>query len=146
MKRILLIVTLMTLSGATSCGNGNVLDYLSTLHDLRGTSYWTLQCSTYITTAKHFGRHCGAAEFWKNGCGGALATVAEVPSLAAVPVDSLQPGDVLAFHGVHVAAYVGNGHFMDSDPTHNGVGDMTPNAIKNDGWFTGKVKILRWKN
>jgi len=129
---------------STSC-TVSPSDYLSMLVGLRGTSYWTLQCSTYITTAKHF-RHCGAAEFWNNGCGGALATVAEVPSIEKIPVTSLQAGDVVAFHGVHVAAYIGDGKFMDSDPNHGGVGDMTPNAIHNDGWFTGEVKILRWRN
>lgn len=144
MKRLSLIFVLVSMIAMNGCGGG-LGDYLDALKALRGTSYWTLQCSTYITTAKNF-RHCGAADFWKTGCGGALTTVAVVPSVEEIPIAILQPGDVIAFHGVHVAAYVGDGKFMDSDPNHYGVGDMTPNAIKGDTWFVGKVKILRWKS
>ena len=55
------------------------------------------------------------------------------------------PGDVAAFHGVHVAAYIGKGNWMDSDYRHGGVGVMRPNR-RRGGWFYGKVKILRWKD
>lgn len=144
MFRKLLIVALFT-SMLTSCGDGKAGSYLDMLKSLRGTSYWTLQCSTYITTAHHF-HHCGAAGFWKDGCGGALAVVEQKRSLNEINPAELQPGDVLAFHGVHVAAYVGNGKFMDSDPNHDGVGDMTPDAIHGDLWFNGQVKVLRWKS
>ena len=144
MRKLTTIGLLLMCMFSMSCDGGKT-DYLSMLVALRGTSYWTLQCSSYITTAHHF-RHCGAAEFWQNGCGGALVTVAEVSSIEKIPVAKLQAGDVIAFHGVHVAAYIGDGKFMDSDPNHYGVGDMTPDAIHGDTWFTGKVRILRWKN
>lgn len=144
-KSIAGVITVMCLLTLTSCDGADQNDYLLRLFSLRGTSYWTLQCSDYITTAKKF-RHCGAAEFWRNGCGGALVTVAEVSSANKIPVAILRAGDVIAFHGVHVAAYVGDGKFMDSDPNHYGVGDMTPDAIHGDTWFAGKVKILRWKS
>lgn len=125
--------------------SGSDVSYVEMLKALRGTSYWTLQCSSYITEAHHF-HHCGAAGFWQDGCGGALATVAVVPNVKAIPVDQLHPGDVIAFGGVHVAAYIGDGKFMDSDPMHGGVGDMTPNALPGDAWFKGQVKILRWRS
>jgi len=56
----------------------------------------------------------------------------------------LLKGDVIAFNGMHVAAYVGDGHFMDSDPIHEGVGPMKYHP--NDPWFTGRVKVLRWNS
>jgi len=142
MRKLPIIGLLILCVLNTSCTS---VSYLSQLIALRGMSYWEMQCSTYITEAKGF-RHCGAGEFWNNGCGGALATVAEAPSYQAIDYSVLRAGDVLAFHGVHVAAYVGDGRFFDSDPTHGGVGPMTPDAIHNDTWFSGKVKILRWKN
>jgi hypothetical protein len=141
-RRLLPILLCLSLCG---CGTSQA-DYVSTLKALRGTSYWSLQCSAYITAAKHFNRHCGAADFFHNGCGGALETVAVVPSIKAIPVAELHPGDVIAINGVHVAAYVGDGKFMDSDPVHGGVDEMTPNAIHGDTWFSGQVKILRWKS
>jgi len=142
-RRLTIIALCLTMAGCSRSG-GDV-SYVEMLKALRGTSYWTLQCSTYITTAHHF-RHCGAAEFWQNGCSGALETVAVVPNIKAIPVAVLHPGDVIAFHGVHVAAYIGDGKFMDSDPNHYGVGDMTPDAIRGDTWFNGQVKILRWRS
>lgn len=144
MKRILLTFALLV-STLTCSSCGNISDYLTELRTLRGTSYWTLQCSTYITTAKRF-HHCGASGFYRDGCGGALTTVADFPTYQAAMSYPAQPGDVIAFHGVHVGVYVGNGQWMDSDPNHGGVGSMTPTALHNDGWFVGETKILRWKN
>ncbi len=144
-KFIILSMIALSMLSMCSCGTLTMNDYLSRLVNLEGTSYWTLQCSTYITTAKQF-RHCGASEFWDSGCGGALVTVTELPGYGAINPAKLQKGDVIAFHGVHVAVYVGNGQFMDSDPNHGGVGPMTPNALPGDLWFTGRVKILRWKS
>lgn len=143
-RKLSLIVLCLTMAGCSRSGSD--VSYVEMLKALRGTSYWQLQCSSYITAAKRFNRHCGAAEFWQNGCGGALAEVTEVDSLRHVDVAKLEPGDVIAFHGVHVAAYIGDGKFMDSDPVHGGVGYMTPNAIPGDAWFNGQVKILRWRS
>jgi hypothetical protein len=118
--------------------------YISNLLDLKGTSYWKLNCSQYITRAKGF-RSCKAPQFFADGCDGALALVEERQSLRDIRTADLKAGDVLAFNGVHVAAYVGGGEFMDSDTNHGGVGKMTPYAIPNDPFFTGPVKVLRWK-
>jgi hypothetical protein len=52
---------------------------------------------------------------------------------------------MVAFHGAHVGAYLGNGVWMDSDFRHNGVGIMHRNR-RRGGWFFGPVKILRWKD
>jgi hypothetical protein len=117
--------------------------YLEAVVDLNGTDYWKLNCSEYICAAKHH-PNCSAESFWQDGCGGDLAVVQDVTSFGAVDTSKLIPGDIVAFHGVHVGVFVGNGIWMDSDFKHGGVGIMQPNK-RRGGWFWGEVKILRWK-
>ena len=111
---------------------------------LEGTPYETLNCSSYIYLAKHQ-PHCLASDFWNNGCNGSAVVIQDVARFEDIDQGNLQPGDVAAFHGVHVGAYVGNGIWMDSDFRHNGVGVMH-RRNKRGGWFFGEVKILRWKD
>jgi hypothetical protein len=110
---------------------------------LNGTGYWQLNCAQYICAAKRH-RECPARSFWENGCDGDALVVQDVASFDDVDTGKLLPGDVVAFHGVHVAAFIGNRTWMDSDYRHGGVGIMRPNRRKG-GWFYGEVKILRWK-
>jgi hypothetical protein len=119
-------------------------NYVESLVLLNGTNYWELNCSEYICVAKRH-QKCLAKNFWENGCDGDALVVQDAQSFEGVDARKLLPGDVAAFHGVHVAAYVGNGTWMDSDYRHGGVGIMKPNRRKG-GWFYGEVKILRWKN
>jgi hypothetical protein len=118
-------------------------NYLQSLVMLNGTDYWSLNCTQYICTAK---RHpeCLAENFWLRGCNGDAVVEQDVPSFDDVDTSKLLPGDVAAFHGVHVAAFVGNDTWMDSDYRHGGVGIMRPNR-RRGGWFYGEVKILRWR-
>jgi hypothetical protein len=118
--------------------------YVEALTMLKGTDYWELNCSEYICAAKHH-PDCVARNFWEKGCDGDTYVVQDVASFDAVDTSKLLPGDVAAFHGVHVAAYIGNGLWMDSDYRHGGVGIMKQNR-RRGGWFYGEVKILRWKN
>jgi len=117
-------------------------DYLTNLRTLAGTPYSTLNCSRYIETAKH-AKHCGAAGMW-TGCNGQATVIAE---FATKNFDRsiLRAGDVLDFHGVHVAAFVGDG-FMDSDPSHSGVGVIHLRTKTADPWFAGPVRIVRWNS
>lgn len=117
--------------------------YIQSLLFLNGTPYETLNCSEYICAAKHH-RFCSAHDFWSNGCGGDAIAVQDVTRFEDIDQSELQLGDVAAFHGVHVAAYVGNGIWIDSDFLHGGVGVMQRNQ-KPGGWFVGEVKILRWR-
>jgi len=119
-------------------------NYLESLTMLNGTNYWELNCSEYICIAKHH-PDCVARNFWEQGCNGDAYVVQDVASFDDVDTSELLPGDVAAFHGVHVAAFVGNGLWMDSDYRHGGVGIMRRNR-RPGGWFYGEVKILRWKN
>ena len=110
---------------------------------LEGTPYETLNCSAYICRANRQ-PHCTAADFWNNGCRGSVLVIQDVARFEDIDQGKLQPGDVAAFHGVHLAAYVGNGIWMDSDFRHDGVGVMHRNR-RPGGWFYGEVKILRWR-
>ena len=118
--------------------------YVQSLVMLRGTPYETLNCSEYICVASRH-RLCQAADFWDNGCDGDAVVVQDVARFEDIDTSKLHPGDVVAFHRVHVGAFVGNGVWMDSHFRHNGVGTMQPNH-RHGGWFFGEVKILRWKN
>jgi cell wall-associated NlpC family hydrolase len=63
----------------------------------------------------------------------------------------LQPGDVAAyqgpagFNGMHVAAYLGNGVWIDSDSRRGYVAEYHLKDVPaNDPWFMGRVHIMRW--
>ena len=115
--------------------------YVGRLRSLEATPYSTLNCSQYICAAK---RHaiCDAQGFW-NGCNGEAVVLKEYASIQQVRTSDLQPGDVLDFNGSHVAAYVGNGQFMDSTP-ERGVGTVNPYSQQFDLWYSGPVRVVRW--
>lgn len=144
MNRLLLISMAMILSMLSLSFTPAPRNYVESLVMLNGTDYWKLNCSEYICAAKQH-KHCLAKDFWESGCDGDAFVVQDVGSFNDVDSSKLLPGDVAAFHGVHVAAFVGNRTWMDSDYRHGGVGIMRPNRRKG-GWFYGEVKILRWKN
>jgi hypothetical protein len=81
-----------------------------------------------------------AQELWDGGLG-QLQVVQAQPQFTDVIVEHLQEGDILAFHGVHVAVYT-HGDFMDSTP-ERGEGRMHYRA--KDSWYAGPVRVLRWK-
>jgi hypothetical protein len=118
--------------------------YVAKLQQLVGTPYAKLDCSGYISTA-HGHERCSAADMW-NTCGSELKLVEHVADKDEIDYSKVRPGDVAAFHGVHVAAYLGDGVWVDSDPMHNGVGRIRlGNTNPYDPWFSGEVKILRWR-
>ena len=105
--------------------------YVQSLTMLAGTPYETLNCSEYICVAKHQ-PHCLVADFWNSGCNGTAVVIQDVAHFEDLDPHN-HPGDVIAFHGVHVGAYVGNGIWMDSDFRHNGVGLMHRSHRRADG-------------
>ena len=119
-------------------------DYVDRLVDLAGTPYAQLNCSAYICAAKRHAPCSALSMYW--GCDGALEIVAEYADHTLIDQNLLQPGDVAAIKGIHVVAYVGGGVWMDSDVKHGGVNPinlwMEP---MDDPWFSGRVRILRWK-
>jgi|HubBroStandDraft_6_1064221.scaffolds.fasta_scaffold1070298_1 hypothetical protein len=118
--------------------------YVDRLVDMAGTPYSEMTCSAYICTAK---RHapCSALSMY-SGCDGTLEIVAQYADRSMIDQTLLQPGDIADFNGVHVAAYIGGGVWMDSDIDHGGVGpiDLSMEPLC-DRWFSGQVRILRWK-
>jgi hypothetical protein len=138
----LLAATAVTAS-ATGHGTRTRAEYLTRLQSLEGASYSALNCSQFICAAKAHSV-CGAGGFW-NGCNGAVEIVKEYSDISKVKLFDLQPGDVLDFHGAHVVAYVGNGIFMDSVP-ERGVSAVNPYGQSNDSWYSGKVRVTRWKS
>jgi hypothetical protein len=119
-------------------------DYVDRLVDLAGTPYAQLNCSAYICAAERHAPCSALSMYW--GCDGALDIVAEYSDHTLIDQSLLQPGDVAAIKGIHVVAYVGGGVWMDSDVKHGGVNPinlwMEP---MDDPWFSGRVRILRWK-
>ncbi len=81
-----------------------------------------------------------AQELWDGG-DGQLRVVQAQARFEDVITEDLLEGDVIAFHGVHVAVYT-HGDFMDSTPEH-GPGRMQYRA--GDQWYAGPVRVLRWK-
>ena len=75
-------------------------------------------------------RQCSAAEMWK-GCGGRL-----------VEVRQARVGDVVAYHGAHVAIYLRRGWVLDSVPESGVTIHRVP---KLDQWYSGPSKIMRWR-
>jgi hypothetical protein len=142
-NRLILVSAAMILSVLSLSFTPAPHSYLESLVMLNGTDYWRLNCSEYICAAKHH-PHCLARNFWEQGCDGDADIVQDVASFEDVDTSKLLPGDIAAFHGVHVAAFIGNGTWMDSDCRHGGVGIMRRNR-RPGGWFYGEVRVLRWK-
>jgi hypothetical protein len=142
-NRLILVSTAMMLCLLSLSATAAPRNYLESLVMLDGTDYWKLNCSQYICAAKRH-RECEARNFWEHGCDGDAFLVQDVASFEDIDTSKLVPGDVAVFHGVHVAAFIGNRTWMDSDYRHGGVGIMRRNRRKG-GWFYGEVKILRWK-
>lgn len=116
--------------------------YLERLLSFEGRSYSALNCSGYICYAKHHAQ-CRAAEMW-TGCSGDLLVVQEVSSFRGLRLSSLRACDVIDFGGIHVAAYLGSGEFMDSTPERGVARFTAPNL--SDSWYSGHVRVLRWRN
>lgn len=107
--------------------------------------YWQQNCSDYVCDS-HGHARISAQEIWDGGFNwntkaNDLHVVQAQPRFEDILPGSIQEGDVLAFHGAHVA-WFHNGQWMDSDPKHNGPGVMQYDS--QDLWFAGPVRILRW--
>lgn len=124
--------------------------YLQALRSYNGEKYLETTCSALICKAhdriSDVEVHCSALQFWQ-GCDGNLTLVTGAESLAKLDWSKVKAGDVLAVNGVHVIAYLGDDQCMDSDPLHDGVGEVSVSALltkKNDAWFKGPVRVERW--
>jgi hypothetical protein len=136
------VLVLLCLNPALGAWGGSRYNYVSHLLAFEGVPYDRVNCSQYICQAKQQ-PFCNSAEIYE-GCHGLLEVIEQVPSFAEVDYSRLRAGDVAAFHGAHVAAYITRTTWVDSDPAHGGVGIAKPQP--GDPWFKGPVRILRWKS
>lgn len=113
-----------------------------------------LNCSGFISNARGVKFH-SSYDFYLNRFND-LELVAEVGGVSAINEAMLQPGDIAAFegpyasqgvHGVHVAAYLGNGMWVDSDFRRESITTYRMSTkFRQDRWFFGHVRLYRWKN
>lgn len=143
MRRVKLSVILMAMFVSSSfCPR----TYVDRLWSLRGTLYSILTCSDYIDMAhsQTLEDQCGAAGIWVGTCPNQVRIGAS-RSLRELDLSTMRPGDIVAFHGAHVAAYMGNGVFLDSDWHHANKGvDYMDAAHGDPTWFNGPVRVVRW--
>ena len=141
MKIILYLAFCLFFLGSSLQGEDG---YVGRLERYNGTPYSVLNCAGFICAAHHHER-CSAKEMWE-ACGNSLKVIQQVAGKANIDYSTLRAGDVAAFHGIHVAAYLGDGIWMDSDPAHGGVGKFRLEKTNRfDPWFSGEIKILRWR-
>jgi hypothetical protein len=115
--------------------------YVARLMAMANTPYLSAPCSNFICQAKKRAQ-CYAADMW-SGCKGEMTIEQEAENFNSIDTTQLRAGDIVNFHGIHVAAYLGNGLWMDSVP-ERGVGQMQTPPNPADPWYSGKVRILRW--
>lgn len=104
-----------------------------------GPAYLDETCSQFVCRRAHRPEF-KAQELW-DGADGQLQLVQAQPQFEDVILDHLQEGDVIAFHGVHVAVYT-HGGFMDSTPEH---GESRMQYRAGDQWYSGPVRVMRWR-
>lgn len=156
MKFARLLLSLVILLAALACSwdvrafSPYPTNYLSRLRFLQGWSsrgFYAFNCSGFISNA-HGSRYYSEREMFAGTPDLKIRLV--LPSRWALDESKLKPGDVAAFAGPsgggqHVAAYLGNGTWIDGDNRRGFVssyrlGDRS--AI--DPWFMGEVHILEW--
>lgn len=116
--------------------------------------YYGFNCSGFITNA-HNEVYLNERQIYA-GADGKLDLIYEAEDIKYVDESMLIPGDVAAFQGpaykpflgmgLHVAAYLGNGKWTDSDSRRGFVTQWSLSDKKSleDPWFAGKVRLLRW--
>jgi hypothetical protein len=102
-----------------------------------------LNCAGLIANT-HGGTYLQPEEFY-NGVSGQIQIVAEFGDRNQIDESKLLPGDIAAWHGVHVAMFVKPGIWIDGD-SRRGYVDSYSLQTKpaSDPWFAGKVRIVRW--
>jgi hypothetical protein len=152
----LIFIALMGI--ALWCGRAFVPggSYLTRLQLLSGTSSrgdYALNCAGFIADA-HGSSYLNEKEFYDGG-NGQLAIVQTLPSRYAIDETKLQAGDVAAFRGsnggrqggVHVAVFLRQGVWIDSDARRGFIGTYSlESKSMEDDWFSGPVRILRWND
>lgn len=133
---------------------GGYVTRLQWLEGWTSRGYYGFNCSGYLTNAA--GQPFEQSYDIYEGKGN-LDFVTEFSGRYTLDESMLQPGDVAAFqgpvghvlgqsYGVHVAAYLGHGIWIDSDSRRGHVARYKLHDVPaQDWWFDGKVRIYRWR-
>lgn len=110
-----------------------------------------LNCSGFISNA-HSSPFRKSYEIYANTFDD-MNLLGEAEGVSVVDESKLAIGDVAAFHGpsparagVHVAAYLGGGLWIDSDSRRGVVAKFRLSEKTTDPWFAGRVRLYRWKS
>lgn len=112
-----------------------------------GDSYAEENCSRFVCLAHGKADYpCAALDIW-NGCGGKLELRQEIAAnrTSALAYTDFPIGSVIAFHGAHVAVYLGDHTFVDSTPERGVARFEWQDVGPNDLWYRGPVRVLEWK-
>lgn len=101
-------------------------------------------CAGFISNA-HRTQFISASQFWY-GNNPQFRVVENHRSPLEIRESNLKPGDVAAFGGVHVAAYLGGGRWVDSDARRGTIEEfrLSDKLAGGDDWFNQPVRIVRW--
>lgn len=126
------------------------MSYVHRLEYLNG--YAGFDCTTFLCVAHGTTTDYPKGEdFYRSTVSRFFKVVAVFPDVAHIDESKLQPGDVAAFlgndgRGRHVVAFLRSGLWTDSDYRRGTVAEFSMQTKNtSDDWFTGKVRILRWK-
>lgn len=125
-------------------------NYLTRLNFLKGWSskgFYAHNCSGFIADA-HGEQWMSERDMY--AVRGNLRMVQDLSGKNAITEQGLHPGDIAAFAGpqgvgLHVAAYEGNGLWIDSDSRRGYIAEYRmSDKLSSDPWFQGRVHIVRW--
>ena len=112
-----------------------------------------LNCSGFLANA-HSEKFRTSYDFYENTQQD-LILLQELESRDQIDESRLRPGDIGAFEGpkfrqrdgIHVAAYIGNGTWMDADGQRGYVDSYRLKDVPPRDWFfMGHVRLYRWKH
>jgi len=115
--------------------------------------YYGFNCAAFISNA-HGERYFTEREMWA-GANGKLILIEEFSDRYHIQESRIRPGDIAVFqgpttppyigHGLHVAAYLGDGTWIDGDARRGRVATFAlAQRPATDPWLSGKVRIVRW--
>jgi len=120
--------------------------YITRAHFLKGWSSrggYGLNCAGFISNA-HGSSYFSPEEFY-NAAPGQIELVLEFSNRSQIDESVLRPGDIAAWHGVHVAIFIKPGVWMDGDSRRGYVDSYRlQDKPASDPWFQGRVRIVRW--
>jgi hypothetical protein len=150
LKKALVVVLLLLGFYSTRAAFPYPSAYLTRARWLQG--YKGLNCAGFVLNAhgdktlSTLGALQDTAPLY-NGLNGKLKTVSNLKSKNEINEEHLRAGDVVFFGGAngHVVLFLEPGRWIDSDFRRGTVKEFSLQEKTNDTWFSGNVRVLRWK-